>query len=87
MRSVMEPSTKAQASLNESPSKKEGKLFVLVFHARQAGLKESLHLKVQNKRSRGHLEEYGSVLIESPSKKEGKSVAQFTPITSAGLPQ
>ena len=36
------------------------------------GLNESLHLKVQNKRSRSHLEGILICLIESPSQKEGK---------------
>lgn len=35
-------------------------------------LNESLHLKLQNKRSRGHLEGILICLIESPYKKEGK---------------
>ncbi len=36
------------------------------------GLNESLHLKVQNKRSRGHLEGILICLIESPYKTVGK---------------
>lgn len=37
------------------------------------GLNESLHLKVQNKRSYSHLEGILICLIESPYEKEGKS--------------
>ena len=51
---------------------------MLVFHSRPAGLKESLYLKVQNKRSRGHLEEILICLIESPYEKIGKFVLGFT---------
>ena len=39
-----------------------------------SGLKESLHLKVQNKRSRGHLEGMLICLIEAPPKRKGNDV-------------
>lgn len=81
-------SPRAVPCLNESSSKKERKWSHRRGHylPQWRRLNESLHLKVQNKLSRGHLERMLICLIESPSKKKGKfadgteeSTEQFEP--------
>ena len=47
-------------------------------HAESRRLNESLHLKIQNKRSHGHLGGILICLIESPYEKIGKFVLGFT---------
>ena len=62
------------SALNESPSQKEGKWSHRRDHyvPQWRRLNESLHLKVLNKQSCGHLEGILICLIESPYKTVGK---------------
>lgn len=74
------------ASMKALP-KRKGSSRIGRFQCRQQRLNESLHLKVQSKRSRSHLEGILICLVESPYENVEKWIAEAEELKGASGPQ